>query len=533
MAFADLREFILALEKEGDLLRISREVDWRYEVAAWTRLSYDSKPRRPALLFEKIKDYPAGYQIFTNGLGTYSRFARSLGLAPETSIKEIIQIYKNRVAHLIPPVEVGTGPVVENTVAGEKVDLFRFPVPWWHPRDGGRYIGTWHINVCKNPDTEITNVGCYRIQILDKNHALVGFLPGSHLGLSYSKQEARGEPLEMAVAIGADESMVMAAATSVPESVGEYEVAGGLRGKPVELIKCATVDLCIPAAAEIVLEGKLLPHIREPEGPFGEITGYHAGGVRMRTVFEVTAIHWRNNPILRGMLHGRPVDEVHMTSSIIRSASGLLAFEKAGPSGVKAIFCPPEGVPALGAIIQMEPGYVGHSRDVGRFWLASMAGGCKYVVLVDTDIDPFDLAQVWWAITTRTKASRDFEVAPFGRSSRSDPSVGKEGEYTDYLIIDATKKLDYPYNKTYGGHWAPVCEPPARLMELVRQRWQKAINHESEGKEEVEALTREIDDLDKVWGDWRKEAYSLTAEEKEAEASRSYPRLAGDADKKR
>lgn len=524
MAFANLREFISALEKEGELLRISREVDWRYEVAAWTRLSYDSHPWRPALLFEKLRGYPPGYQVFTNGLGTYRRFARVLGLPPDTPVKEVIQTYKARMGNLIPPVVVSAGPVEENVVTGNQVDLYRFPVPWWHPRDGGRYIGTWHLNVSRNPETGIGNLGCYRMQVLDKNHTLIGFLPGSHLSLHCAKQEAGGQPLEMAVAIGAEETLVLAAATMVPEPVDEYAVAGGLRGRPVGVVKCSTVDLYVPSDAEIVLEGKVQPHRREPEGPFGEFTGYHSGGVRMRPVFEVTAIKWRTGPILRGMLHGKPIDEVHITSSISRSAAGLLAFERAGPPGVKAIFCPPDGAPALGAIIQIEPSYVGHSRDVGRFWLSTMAGGCKYVVIVDEDIDPFDLSQVWWAITTRTRASRDFQVEPFGRISRADPSAGKEGEYTDYLIIDATKKLDYPYIKAYGGHWAPVSEPPARLMELVAARWQKLVRDQAEEKGELERLKKEIDDLDKDWGGWRKEAYALTPEEKEAEAVRSYPR---------
>ncbi len=204
--------------------------------------------------------------------------------------------------------------------------------------------------------------------MLDRNHTLAGFKPPTHIAMHYRQREERDEPLEVAVAIGAEETVVMAAFTGVPERVDKYGIAGGLRGEPLELVKCQTVDLCVPASAEIVLEGRVLPHIRKPEGPFGEHTGYHGGGVRMPPVFEVTAITHRNDPILRGVLLGKPVDEGHMAESVARSASAISIFRLAGPPGVKAVFCPPEADPDLMVVIQMKPQYVGHSREVGHFW---------------------------------------------------------------------------------------------------------------------------------------------------------------------
>lgn len=525
MAFNDLREFIAILEKAGELLRIKEAVDWKYELAGWTRYCYDAKPRGPALLFENIKDYGPGFSVFTNGLGTYPRIALALGLSPETSVQELIEVYRQRLGKPIAPRMVASGPVQENIMTGQEVDLFQFPVPWWHPRDGGRFIGTWCSNISRNAETGVYNLGLYRMQVFDKNHCGVGFLPRTHLGLHYSQRERKNEPLEMAVAIGVDETIIMATTTGVPESVDEYAVAGALREKPVELVKCQTIDLCVPATAEIVLEGVILPHARRPEGPLGEHTGYHAGGVRMRPIYEVSAITFRNQPIFRGQLHGKPADEAHILGSIIKGAGGLAMFDLAGPPGVKAIFCPPCGDTALSAIIQMKPYYVGHSRDVGRFWLSHGAGSqVKYVVIVDEDIDPFDLEQVWWAITTRTRASRDLEVLPFGRISRSDPSAPREGEYTDFLIIDATKKLDYPYNKAYGGHWAPVAVPPEKVMDLVDLKWRKSVKGEPVSSQQITRVTQELEQLEKEWAKFRDQAYALTKEEQETEASRSYPK---------
>lgn len=528
MAFKDLREFLNVLEETGELLRIKEEVDWMYELGGWTRYCYDMKPRGPALLFENVKGYGPEYRILTNVLGTYPRLAMALGLSPDTSIQRLIDTYAERVARPIPARVVNNGPVQENIITGKDVDLYRFPVPWWNPRDGGRYIGTWDAVVSKNADTGVYNLGTYRLQILDGNHTLAGFKPQTHIGMHFRQREQRDEPLEIAVVIGAEETVVMAAFTGVPEQVDEYAIAGGLRGEPVEVVKCQAVDLYVPATAEIVLEGKVLPHLRKPEGPFGEHPGYHGGGVRMAPVFEVTAITHRNDPILRGVLLGKPVDEGHIAESVARSASALSLFRLAGPPGVKAVFCPPEGDPDLWAVIQMKPQYVGHSREIGHFWASIGRAGGKYAIIVDEDIDPFDLARLWWPVVTRTRASRDFEVLPFGPISRSDPSAPREGEFTDYLIIDATRKLDYPFVKAYGGHWAPVSMPPRKVMELVDLKWKRMVKEETVDEAEIEALAKELNEQKKVWDAWRKEAYVLSEEEQEREKTRSHPKVIAD-----
>jgi 4-hydroxy-3-polyprenylbenzoate decarboxylase len=531
MAYADLRAFIARLEGMGELARVKQEVNWKYEVGAWLRNVVDSDPPGPALLFENIKGYDRSYRIFSGGLGTCRRFALALELDPNKPIREIINVYKDRMATRIKPTLVSTGPVKECTHVGDDVDIFEFPTPWWTPRDGGRFIGCWHGVLSKEAVTGRRNLGMYRVQIHERNICTIGFLPYAHLGYHFAQREEAGQPLDVAVVIGADETIPMVAASGIPKGVDEYDLAGALRQEPIELVKCETVDLEVPANAEIVLEGKLYTDRRIPEGPFGEYTGYHGGSIRMRPVFEVTAICHRRDPIYRGALGGKPVTEWSRFGQIQTAANGLRLYEDIGPAGVTAINCVPEASANNLVVIQMKPYYIGHARDVGRMWMAGPMGNVvKVIVIVDEDIDPFDLGQVWWAVATRTQGNRDFEVHPYGRSSRSDPSIPRDrGEYTDVVLIDATKKLDYPYVEAWAGHWAPVCMPPREIMELARMKWRAEMEGEAVPPGEILRKQKEVDEVvHPKWEHWRAKYYTLSEEDKSREIARSYPHLKKD-----
>ena len=526
MPYEDLREFIGALEKNGELIHVTEKVHWSYELAGWCRKTTDMGSNGPALLFENIEDYQEGYRVFTNGIGTYSKIAIALDLDPGTSPKEIIDVYASRLKNPIQPIIVSEGKVKENIHTGDDINLLEFPVPWWTPRDGGRYIGTWMGLVSKDPKTNIANAGLYRVMITDEKNAAIGFLPNSDMAAHYSECERQNKPLEVAMVIGADETFVMAASTGFPLDVDEYAMAGALRNKAIELVKCETVDLEVPANAEIVVEGLVLPHERCLEGPFGEHPGYHGGDVRMRPIFHVTAITHRNNPILRGSLLGKPVCENHLLRNLVISGEALRMFHTNGPTGVVGINCPPEGDSVLSCVISMKPRFVGHSRSVGRIMISSVIDRLlKYVVIVDDDIDPFDLGQVWWAIITRTQGSRDIEVLRYGSASRSDPSVPKEhGEYTDKVIIDATKKLDYPYNERWGGHWAPVGLPPKEASIIADLKWRRMVDKEENLDSEIEKATYNLkEEVFPKWSKWREKYYKLSEEEQKREMSLSYP----------
>ena len=530
MAYKDLRDFIGVLEQAGELLRISAEVDWRYEVSGWIRKTDDMRPRGPALLFENLRGYSKDYRLVSGLIGSNRRFAMALNL-PFTSPLEIVGAFRDRIKAPISPVMASDGPCQENIHFGEDIDLLEFPVPWWHPRDGGRFIGTWHGVISKDLHTGIRNVGMHRVQVFDRNHTGIGMLAMAHLSHHFSQRQRIGQPLEVAIVIGADETVAMVAGTGFPPDADELALAGALRQEPIPLVKCKTVDLEVPANAEIVIEGIVSPTERHLEGPFGEWAGYHAGGVRLRPLLTVKAITHRNQPILRGCLLGKPVTEDQFLYSIGIMAEALRMFESHGPEGVLAVNCPPEGVALASAIVQLQPRYVGHSLNAGRTLISSRVGShLKTIVLVDDDIDPFDLGQVWWAINTRVQGSRDIEVFKFSTEPRSDPSVPRQNaEFGDKIIIDATKKLDYPYNPNYGSHWAPVCVPEAEVMDLVELRWQSIVDQKRPEPDKEAEFRQFLDgEFEQYWKQWRAKAHVLSEEEMKAELGRSFPMQKGD-----
>jgi 3-polyprenyl-4-hydroxybenzoate decarboxylase len=225
---------------------------------------------------------------------------------------------------------------------------------------------------------------------------------------------------------------------------------------------------------------------------------------------------------------GKPTAESHIIGSIAKSAAALDMFDRSGPQGVVSVYCPPEGDAESSMIIAMKPHFIGHSWNVARTVISSsVTKMMKCVVVVDEDIDPFDLGQVWWAINTRTQGSRDIEILKFGTVSRSDPSVPRDrAEYTDKVIIDATKKLDYPYDKNWGGHWAPVGMPLPESMQLAEMKWQKLVSGSSENDARIAELERRFEtEIKPKWAKWREKAYHMSAEEQAEEITRSYPVL--------
>lgn len=304
MAFNDLREWIDDLEKRNDLKRVNAEVDWDEEIGAITREV--SSQFGPALLFENIKDYKNTLcrRLFTNGTGTRERVCRFLGVPEKTSYRELVPIFKDRFSKPVKPVSVRNGPVKENIVAGGKVDLFKLPVPKWNPRDGGRYIMTSASVVTQDPDSGIFNAGTYRGMIASKKTIGVLLAMTQGWGKHFSKYKNRGQEMPVAVVIGWDQTLFLAAST--PVNRPEYELAGSLRGAPVELVKCETSDLMVPASAEIVIEGFISPDPKtyEPEGPFSEYPGYYAGSKTPKHAIRVECISHRDDPVFHGCLTG-------------------------------------------------------------------------------------------------------------------------------------------------------------------------------------------------------------------------------------
>ncbi len=317
-----LRAFVDLLSKRGDLKRISQPVDWKIELGEITR------SHRQPLLFENIRDYP-GQRVFTNGLGNFSSTALALGLQPEKGRKPVMAEAKRRVETPVKPVMVDSGPVMENIIEGQAVNLFDFPVPQWSRHDAGRYIGTWHANVTRDPETGRRNLGVYRMQLLGPRQTTVNTSLASHLGRHFAQAERMGRPLEMAVVIGAPEPVVMAAGSGYPGGCDEYDLAGGLCGSAVPLVKCRTVDLEAPAEAEIVLEGLIRPGVRVHDGPYFDYAGVPTENPGA-FLFDVTCVTFRNRPIFRGAAVGHPGAEDQQLFAFL-AAVGLFDFHDSRP----------------------------------------------------------------------------------------------------------------------------------------------------------------------------------------------------------
>ena len=480
MAINDLREWISVLEKEGELARVKTEVDWDLEIGGVLRETMDRKG--PALLFENIKDYKDTIctKLFCGSLATLTRIALMLGLAKDTPYKELIQIWRERVKKPVKPVVVATGPCKENILKGDDVDLFQFPAPHWEKLDGGRYIGTFHGVITKDPDTGWENAGVYRQVIHDKNSTSMSVAQGQHIWMHWRKYRRKGQNLPLAVAIGWAPVLPAIGAASVPDGVDEWDIMGALRQEPVELVKCETVDLRVPASAEIVLEGKVITDVKtfKNDGPFGEFTG-HYGLPSMRPVFKVNCITFRNDPILQGTMTGLPILEDHQIAAVGHSAMVWNMLEER-MLGITGVNCDPS-TGYTNTIVQIDNSYYGQVQQAAaNIWGSKFTIDLgKNIIVCDTDVDIWDLNRVFWALAYRVDPTRDIIQYP-GMIHALDPiahikdRLSAGGNKGTRLLIDATKSIDRPRADEYGGgRFALVAYPDDDTMNRVRKNWDK------------------------------------------------------------
>ena len=304
----DLRAFIDRLSAAGKLRRVEQPTDWKLDLGRIIREEH------VPLLFENIKDYP-GARVFSNGLVDEVCIAIALGLENRRP-RAVIREAAKRARTAVKPVQVEQGPVLENIVDAAGIDFFKLPVPHWHPQDVGRYIGTWHLNITKDPETGSRNLGVYRMQVVGPREATVSTSSGSHLARQLVKAEAIGQPLEMAVAIGVSEALMIAASAACPFGVDEYELAGGLQNQAVRLVKCRSINHEVPADSEIVIEGLIKPGIRVQDGPYFDYAGKPSTN-KNAFLFEATRLLFRNQPIFRGTSIGGPGAEDHQLFALL------------------------------------------------------------------------------------------------------------------------------------------------------------------------------------------------------------------------
>ena len=445
MVQGDLREFMRISESTGDLIRIGEEVDWDLEAGAISRRAYELSG--PAILFERIKDYPQGYRILAGPLATWRRMAIAMGLSPDTSTREIHRVYGERIATPIKPVLVESGPCKENVISREQdVDLFRFPAPMCHEGDGGRYMGTWDLVVSKDPDSDWTNWGMYRFMIHNSRLLIGAAMPFSHLGTILREKYLPAKcAMPVAVVIGADPISSLMAATGCRVGESEADIAGALLQEPVKLVKCETSDLMVPANAEIVIEGEILPDMTAPEGPFGEYPGYRHEEDRLGLVLRVTAITYRDSPIITMSNLGVPPDD----SSVAGAMGVTVALKRRllrHGIPVTDVFVPPEGASHT-VLVAVKSGGGDMARRIRDILIGRRAWYTKILVL-DEDVDVFDMKQVIHAFSVKCQSYRGISLSMVeGKGSRLTPCYSRaerEKQIAAIAVFDCTWPPDWP-----------------------------------------------------------------------------------------
>lgn len=443
MGFTDLREWLAAVDRLGELQRIDG-ANTESEIGGLTDIAM-SRIGRPALLFDKIPDYPAGFRVLSNALTSPSRVAATLGLPLGLTNLQMVQACRRFVGELplLPPTRVASGPVFETVQEGDDIDLLQFPTPKWHEGDGGRYIGTGCIVIQRDPDTGWVNLGCYRLMVHDRRRLGLMISAGKQGRLIAEKYWGRGEPCPVAVSFGHDPLLLLVAAFNAPPGINEYDLAGGIRGGGIEVVDGPGTHLPIPAASEIAVEGYVSPDEYLDEGPFGEWTGYYAGGRRPEHVLTVERVMHRRDPIMLGVIPGRPPSDDTYMSTFQTSAAIWNQVEAAGIPGVVGVYGHEASGSRMFVVVSIRQQYPGHSKQAAMVAAHCYAGAYlnKFVVVVDEDIDPSNLDSVVWALCTRLEAKEDIHVLPRSWSSPLDPmAVPPESPmFTSKVVIDACR----------------------------------------------------------------------------------------------
>ena len=488
MGFMDLRQWLSLLEKEGELRRVRAEVNWDRELGAIARRVLEKKG--PALLFENITGYQRGRctRLFTGGLGSRARLALSLGLPRDVPNDQIVQYVMQKNGERRAPVLVRTGPVKEQIVRGDAIDQAEFPVPRWHYLEGGRYIHTFTCVVTRDPDTRVMNVGIYRGMIGRRDSSPMLLIKGGqHWGQHFVKYASRGEAMPVACVIGWDPIMPFLAGSPIPAGVCEWDVMGGYRDEPAELVKCETVDLEVPASAEIVIEGTISddPATYEMEGPFGEFTGYVSDVPTLRPTIRVSCITHRTDPIFRGSLEGTlpgSNSENSVMSSVQRAGIAWNILKGAGIPGVRDVYVHPISN-GVNIVVQITKHYQGQPKQIAAALWGNAAAQYRYknVFVVEDDIDPSSYEQIDWALAHRVNAGEDGIVifpgifgSPIDPSTpMSDRDVSRLGTgLWNRVLIDATRSWKLERRPEWGAaRFPPTVRPAPEDEARVRERW--------------------------------------------------------------
>ena len=473
--YNDLREFIDQADRLGDVRYIDG-ADPFLEIGAVTELAA-GMPDCPALLFDNIEGYPRGFRVFTNATTNVARAAMALGIDQTLSPIDTLGAWMKTRNALKPqePIATSRAAFLANSYSGAQVDLAKFPAPQWHDKDGGAYIGSGSLVVMRDPDTGWVNASIYRVQVHGRNRATIQFdHTGRHGAIIAKKYWDKGQNCPVAVVNGEDPALFIAGFEYLPEGYSEYAFAGAIKNRPVEVYNSPATGLPLPASAEIVLEGELLPfpEISLAEGPFGEFTGYYASEARPAPVMDVQAVHHRDDPILLGSPPMKP-PRFHFGLPF-RAATIWNNLEMAGVSDVAGAW---QHVSQLMTVVALRQRYDGHAERAALIAAANSYMG-RMVVVVDEDVDPSNLADVMWAITTRAEPSESVDIIRQGWSSTLDPRIAP-----DERAAGRTSHSKLIINACVPFAWKERFPPTSALspskLATVREKWGKRLrsNH--------------------------------------------------------
>ncbi len=432
----DLRSFLKLLEDRNELAVIKDEVDTNCDISAG--LAKTCRIGGPALKFVKVKGYRT--PVVGGIYATESRVLSVLGTSKQNMLTDFLRGIENE----IPPQIVSKGACQEIVREGQEVDLTSLPILIHAPEDGGPYISSGVV-MAKDPEYG-RNLSIHRCMLKGRNKLGIAIDASRHLEMYRRRAEERGESMGIALVIGMDPVIPIASQTVPAGGIhgDELSVAGGLRGSPVELVRCRTVDAEVPATAEVVIEGEIPPSITEPEGPFGESSGYYGKGTDS-PIIKVKAITMREDAIYHVIHHGRPPNETQNLRSTSLDASFYRYIRQVCPT-VRNVHFTLGGITQHHVVISMKPTYKEEAKNVMLAAYGSRLD-VKNVVVVDDDIDIYDPVQVEWAIATRAQPYADTYIFPTVAGGPVDPSANESGVVSG-MAIDATRPFGEPFAKT-------------------------------------------------------------------------------------
>jgi 4-hydroxy-3-polyprenylbenzoate decarboxylase len=485
------RDYLDTLKSMGELVEINDEVHWYLELGAIFRRTAETLS--PGAIFNKIKGCPPGFRAADFGMaksGTpgqpWARLAVMLGLPPTIDLMSMQRAYLEAVQsgkqHPPQMVDASRAPCKQNKWFGDDIDITKFPAPVGHDGDGGRYIQTAGINIVRTPDGRWTNWSTNRGEIVDRNHMTGLWMAGQHNGQIWRMWTKEGRDMPWAIALGVSPAVATQAGSRCPDWVDEYDLASALLGDAIDMVKCETNDLLVPADSEIVIEGTVSHTEVEAEGPFGEYPGYLPDHTLTMPRQTITAVTFRNDPILPISLPGVPTDNSHVSMGFFQSADAIVALRAAGLPVIDGILTFESALHWL--VLRVSNDWHSTSgmtvddfikKIATTFWTQHVGGCCTKIIVVGEDIDPADPEAVTWAFATRnhpTLGTYFFpELDAEGTGLEAYHSVNEilrgKGGLVIYSCLPLQERVGLPRRRVMSFEQ----NYPAAIQEKVRSSW--------------------------------------------------------------